>query len=153
VTGSSSSYVVTFAAGVGNASQLAVSGGSNTAFTQFDGGGSGVSDTIGSLTMVEGPTYSGKIATGTGTLTLGGDFNVKAFQGTRGGKGVTGSGTAAPAATITGNLTLGVGYSGVNSNVAKRIFTVNDSGLAGIATDLDIQAVISGDSSLMLVKQ
>ncbi len=79
----------------------------------------GFSDTITTLNLQSGSTAGATVATGAGTLTLGGNVNLNA------------NGSGAIGAVISGNLALG----------ATRIFTIND-GTA--ANDLSISALISG---------
>ncbi|MEA3209933.1 MAG: hypothetical protein QOE70_2990 [Chthoniobacter sp.] len=85
----------------------------------------GQNDTIGALTLVTNPVAGGKVTTGAGTLTLGGDVALNVSEG--------GGATAG----ISGQLDLGS---------ATRNFTINDG--AGTAPDLEISAVISGGGGL-----
>ena len=103
-------------------------------------------DTVGTLTLTVGTTYSSDITTGAGILTLGGNVTVNAFQGSSG---------ASPAATIAGKLDMGVFYSGGASGTGTggtRTFTINDTQNPNIATDLDISANISGVSSVSFMR-
>src|SRR5690606_4669746 len=73
----------------------------------------GNNDVIGSLTLTTGTTYSADVTTGAGTLTLGGNLTLNAFQGSSG---------ATPAATISGKLDLGTFFSGAGGGTS-RVFT------------------------------
>jgi fibronectin-binding autotransporter adhesin len=103
------------------------------------------SDTIGSLTMVTGATYSANVATGTGLLTLGGGVTLSSAEGSSG---------ASPAAVISGKLDLGSlsSFSGGASAITTRVFNVGDTALTNMASDLTISAVISGSSGISLSK-
>jgi autotransporter-associated beta strand protein len=104
----------------------------------------GFNDTIGSLTLVTGQTYSANITTGSGMLTLGGNLTVTGAEGTTG---------QSPAATISGFLDLGSlsGFSGGSTNTT-RTFTINDTSRLSMASDLTISAVISGSSAISLTR-
>lgn len=111
----------------------------------------GFSDTLGSLVLTTGSTYSSDIHIGAGTLTLGGNLALNTFN--------QGSSGATPAATITssvagqfnlGDLATG-GQVGVLTGTV-RTFTINDTQLTNIATDLDISANITGLASTGISK-
>ena len=104
----------------------------------------GNSDTIGNLVLTLGSTYSSDVTTGAGTLTLGGNLTLQQFQGSSG---------ATPAATISGNLDLGTFFSGGaagNGAGASRTFSIADTQLQHIATDLLISANITGTSDVAI---
>lgn len=101
------------------------------------------SDTIGTLTIFEGATYSGDITTGSGTLILGGpSLTLNAFQG---------SSPASTPATIRGKLDLGTSFSGTGGGTTKT-FAINNSALTSVDEDLIIYADISGTSDISLTR-
>jgi fibronectin-binding autotransporter adhesin len=89
------------------------------------------SDAIGALTLESGTITGAQVASGTGTLTLGGNVSLNVF------------GTGATEASISGFLSLGA---------ANRVFDVSENVLALPAnqpnTDLLVSAVISGARTL-----
>ena len=85
------------------------------------------SDTITALTLSSGSSGA-SVATGTGTLTLGGNVTLNA------------NGSGATGATISGNLALGA---------ATRTFTVADG---SALVDLAVSAVISGSGAPAVIK-
>jgi fibronectin-binding autotransporter adhesin len=102
-------------------------------------------DTIGNLSMLTGATFSANVATGSGLLTLGGSVTLSSAEGSSG---------ASPAAVISGNLDLGSlgSFSGGSSAITTRVFSIGDTALANVASDLTISATISGSSGISLSK-
>ena len=104
----------------------------------------GNTDTVGNLTLTTGTTYSADIDLNGGTLIFGGSaLTLNGFQGSSG---------ATPAATIQdGTFNLGPIFSGAGGGLTKT-FTINDSQLANIATDLNISANITGAPDVSITR-
>ena len=104
----------------------------------------GFNQSVGNIVLNTGVTNSGDIVLGGGTLTLGGaSLTVNGFQGSSG---------LSPAATITGGtLDLGTFYSGAGGGITKT-FTINDTQLGNVATDLTVSANIVGAADISVSK-
>ncbi|MCB1086036.1 MAG: autotransporter-associated beta strand repeat-containing protein, partial [Verrucomicrobiae bacterium] len=104
----------------------------------------GFNETIGNLTMNLGVGNSADIDLGGGTLTLFGPaLTLNAVQGSSG---------VSPAATIAnGTLDLGTFFSGPGGGLSKT-FTINDSQMANVATDLHISANLVGGTDVSLTR-
>ena len=107
----------------------------------------GNSDVIGNLTMFTGTTYSADVMTGAGTLTLGGNLTLSNFQGS---SGVIAGGHDFRQARPGRVLLRGRRREAASGGT--RTFTISDTQLNNIATDLDISAVISGTSDVSISK-
>lgn len=98
---------------------------------------------VGPVTMVNGPTYSADITTGTGTVVLTGNVTVNNFQG---------SSALSPPSLISGNLDLGPLLSINSGSSTVRGFVVNQTAVPGATTDLLVSANITGAADVALVK-
>lgn len=78
--------------------------------------------------------------------TLGGNLTVQSLQGSSG---------ATPAATLSGNLDLGTYFSGGAAGtwvVALRCFSIQDTQIPNVATDLILSATITGPASTAIMQ-
>ena len=105
----------------------------------------GQSETLGTLTMNQGPTYSANIQMGGGTLTMAGDWTVSAACAAGPQSPPVVVGGASP-----GTLNLGTFFTG--SGCVTRNITVNSTTIANIAPNLEINAAITGAVNISLTK-